>query len=30
MEYLIISSILGLGYIYQNKKDKKTFKQSKK
>ena len=29
MEYLIVSSILGLGYIYQNKKDKKTFKQSK-
>ena len=30
MEYLIVSSILGLGYIYQNSKEKKTFKQSKK
>ena len=29
MEYLIVSSILGLGYIYQNNKGKKTFKQSK-
>ena len=30
MEFLIASSIIGLGYIYQNNKEKKTFKQSRK
>ena len=30
MEYLIVSSILGLGYIYQNKNNSNNFKQSKK
>ena len=30
MEYLITVSILGLGYIYSNNSNKKTFKQSKK
>ncbi len=30
MEYLIASSIVGLGYIYSNNKQHNTFKQSKK
>ena len=30
MEYLITASIVGLGYIYSNNSNKKTFKQSKK
>ena len=30
MEYLIVSSILGLGYIYQNNNKSNNFKQSKK
>ena len=30
MEYLITVSILGLGYVYSNNSNKKTFKQSKK